>query len=91
VQLRSHAGGGARWRRSVYVPSRPIEVSLGLREFLPVDAPPTGLDAAAVDSLLFVIDTVNTAPGSGGELTVSALRVEGAEGAARQVRTVSSR
>lgn len=91
VQLRSHARGGARWRRSVYVPAGPIEASLGLREFVPVDAPPAGLDAAAVDSLLFVIDTVNTAPGSGGELTVSALRVEGAEGAARQVRTVSSR
>mgnify|MGYP006205831841 CR=1 FL=1 len=35
--------------------------------------------------------TVNAAPGSGGELTVSALRVEGAGSAARQVRTVSSR
>lgn len=91
VQLRSHARDGARWRRSVYVPAAPAEVSLGLREFLPVDAPPTGLDAAAVDSLLFVVDTVNTAPGSGGELTVSALRVEGTASPARQVRTVSSR
>jgi hypothetical protein len=91
VQLRSHAHGGARWRRSVYVPAGPIEVSLGLRTFVPVDAPPTGLDPAAIDSLLFVIDTVNTKPGSRGELTVSALRVEGAAGAAGQVRTVSSR
>jgi hypothetical protein len=55
-----------------------------------VDDPPSTLDTAAIDSVLFVVDTVNTAPGSRGELWVSALRVEGAT-AAGQVRTVNSR
>jgi hypothetical protein len=91
VQLRSHARGGTRWRRSVYVAGEPAEISLALREFLPVDASAAALAIAAVDSLLFVVDTINAAPGSRGELSVSALRVEGADASGRQVRTVSSR
>jgi hypothetical protein len=91
VQLRSHARGGTRWRRSVYVAGEPAEISLALREFLPVDPSAAALDVAAVDSLLFVVDTINAAPGSRGELSVSALRVESADGPGRQVRTVSSR
>lgn len=78
VQLRSHARGGARWRRSVYLSATPAEISVPLREMTPVDEPPSALDVIAIDSLLFVVDTVNTAPGSRGELWVSALRVEGA-------------
>lgn len=88
VQLRSHARGGARWRRSVYLSATPAAVAVPLGEMTPVDEPPSALDPAAIDSVLFVVDTVNTAPGSGGEIWVSALR---AEGAGRQVRTVSSR
>ena len=90
VQLRSHARHGARWRRSVYVSGTPAVISIPLREFTPVGDPPTAVDPSVIDSLLFVIDTVNTAPGSRGEVSVSALRVEGVE-ASRQVRTVSSR
>jgi hypothetical protein len=91
VQLRSHARGGARWRRSVHLSATPSDISVPLREMTPVDDPPTALDTAAIDSLLFVVDTVNTAPGSRGELSVSALRVEGADEPARQVRTVSNK
>lgn len=91
VQLRSHARGGARWRRSVYVPLAPSEISLALREFVAVDSPATALDLDVIDSLLFVVDTVNAAPGSRGELTLSALRAEGPAAGARQVRTVNSR
>ena len=90
LQLRSHARGGARWRRSVFLSAAPTDVSIPLRELTPVDDPPGALDTAAIDSVLFVVDTVNTAPGSRGELWVSALRVEGAT-AAGQVRTVNSR
>ena len=91
VQLRSHARGGARWRRSVYLSATATELSVPLRELTPVDAPASALDPAVIDSLLFVVDTVNTAPGSRGELWVSALRVEGVDPSARQVRTVNSR
>lgn len=91
VQLRSHTRGGARWRRSIYLPAAATEFSVPLREMLPVDVPPAPLDQAAIDSVLFVVDTVNTEPGSRGEVWVSALRIEGADQQARQVRTVSSR
>ena len=34
---------------------------------------------AKVDAILFVVDTVNTVPGSAGEVWVSEVRAEGAE------------
>jgi hypothetical protein len=77
VQLRSHARGGARWRRSVFLSATPSDISIPLREMTPVDEPPTALDLADIDSVLFVVDTVNTAPGSRGALWVSGLRAEG--------------
>lgn len=75
----------------MYLPAAATEFSVPLREMLPVDVPPAPLDQAAIDSVLFVVDTVNTEPGSRGEVWVSALRIEGADQQARQVRTVSSR
>jgi hypothetical protein len=78
VQLRSPEGAGRRWQRSVYVSPSPSAISVPLRELTPVDAAAgTAIDVAAVDTILLVIDTVNTAPGAAGELTVSELRVEG--------------
>ena len=79
VQLRLSASG-ARWQRSVPVSPSPREVSVGVRELTPIDAQPgTPLDLSAVDAILIVIDTVNTAPGSAGEVWVSELRAEGVE------------
>ena len=77
VQLRLSASG-ARWQRSVPVSPSPREVSVAVRELTPIDAQPgTPLDLGAVDAILIVIDTVNTAPGSAGEVWVSELRAEG--------------
>ena len=77
VQLRM-SESGARWQRSVAVSPSPREVSVAVRELTPIDAPPgTPLDLTAVDTILIVVDTVNTAPGSAGEVWISELRVEG--------------
>ncbi len=77
VQLRT-SGSGARWQRSVAVSPSPREVSVAVRELTPIEAPPgTRLDLTAVDTILIVVDTVNTAPGSSGEVWISELRVEG--------------
>lgn len=77
VQLRLSATG-ARWHRSVYLSPNPTEVSVAVRELTPIDAEAgTPLDLDAVDAILIVVDTVNTAPGSAGEVWVSELRVEG--------------
>jgi hypothetical protein len=57
----------------------------------PVDDPAAALEPADIDSVLFVVDTVNTPPGGRGVLQVSGLRVEGAAEGVGQVRTVKSR
>jgi hypothetical protein len=69
VQLRASAEqGSGRWRRSVYLDENARTVTVPFTEFRPVRA---GLAAAAplgsVTSLLFVLDTMNTALGSNGE------------------------
>ena len=72
VQLRTGAGVRAgRWHRSVYLDETPRTVHLPFSSFAPVqgDLPETApLDA--VMSLLFVVDTLNTAPGSSGEFWI---------------------
>ena len=79
VQLRAPSGlEGERWRRSVYLDNNPREVRVALDEMTP--AGPTRTHTVSLplaDNLLFVVDTVNTAPGTAGEFTVSGLRVEG--------------
>ena len=69
VQLRvSEQQGSGRWRRSVYLDETPRTIAVPFAEFRPVQnglsaAPPLG----SVMSLLFVLDTMNTALGSNGE------------------------
>ena len=88
VQVRLSATG-ARWQRSVALSTSPSDVSVALRELTPVDAEPgTPLDLGGVDAILVVVDTVNTAPGSAGEVWISELRAEGMDD---QVRTVRSK
>ena len=78
VQLRVPEGKGLRWQRSLYLSTEPVEHSIALREMTPIEAPPgTPLDLAHVDSILFVVDTVNTTPGAAGEIWVSQLEIAG--------------
>lgn len=82
VQLRL-SGSGARWHRSVALSPSPREVSIAARELMPIDAQPgSPLDLGAVDTILIVVDTVNTIPGASGEVWISELRVEGMNEAA---------
>jgi hypothetical protein len=69
VQLRASAEqGSGRWRRSVYLDESARTITVPFAEFRPVRA---GLDVApplpSIASLLFVLDTLNTALGSNGE------------------------
>ncbi len=72
VQLRApNSGGGERWYRSVYLDETPREVTVFFDDLSPKE--PTGpkpLDLADVRSVLFVVDTVNTALGSNGQFWV---------------------
>ena len=59
VQAR-HPGTGARWRRSVYLDATPRDITVAFEEMIPVAASGT-FDPAATDTILFVVDTMNTA------------------------------
>lgn len=72
VQLRAPVGNTERWGVTFYADAAPRLIDLPLRSFRPIgltsfDEPP--LDR--VESLLFVVDTLNTLPGSRGSLTFS--------------------
>ena len=72
VQLRAPVGNTERWGTTFYADAGERTVDLPLRAFLPIgvtssDQPP--LDR--VDSLLFVVDTLNFLPGTSGSLVLS--------------------
>ena len=72
VQLRAPVGNTERWGRTFYADTGPRIVDLALATFAPIGVtsssqPP--LDR--VDSLLFVVDTLNTLPGRSGNITIT--------------------
>jgi hypothetical protein len=78
VQLRvAGQGDGRRWRRSVYVDNTLGEFSVPLEEMTPVE-PALGPhpDLGRVDTLLFVLDTVNLQPGSQRTIRLERVRLE---------------
>ena len=75
VQLRSPGGEGERWRRSVYLDSTPRRVDVAFDDFRPVGS--TGAsrpELSKIDSILFVVDTINNKVGSNGQIQVSDIR-----------------
>ena len=70
VQLRAPRGGdGDRWRRSVYLDETPREITVRFDDMRRVsDASPERPALADVRDVLFVVDTVNTAPGGTGQV-----------------------
>lgn len=72
TQLRATVGTTERWGRTFYTDEQERTVDLRLDGFRPI-----GGNAAAkpqldkVDSLLFVVDTLNTLPGAKGTVTIS--------------------
>lgn len=66
-----------RWRHSVYVDETPRLISLRIQDFEPAERPTTSLrpNAVPLSSLLVVIDTVNSRPGTAGEVSISDLRL----------------
>jgi hypothetical protein len=75
VQVRAPAGAddpGERWQDSVYVDAAPRDYTVALRGLSPVGATNTPLPRfSEVRSLLLVIDSVNTRPGTSGRVWIS--------------------
>jgi hypothetical protein len=77
VQFRLPGGrDGERWGRSVYIDTTPRPITVRM-----VDVVPQGFSAtrrpvvARIKSVLFVVDTLNTAPGSHGVVELSDIRL----------------
>jgi hypothetical protein len=79
VQVRGENGtpDGERWHRSVFVDTTLREVSVRFDDMRPRGATQTPRPRLeAVRSLLFVVDTVNTASGSAGQVSIDEVRYE---------------
>lgn len=76
VQLRETAGeADHRWQRSVYLDPEPREVIVYFDDLRPVGMTPRDLPTLAnVDSILFVVDTVNTPLGGSGRIWIDDVR-----------------
>ena len=71
VQLRSPAGGGRRWGRSIYLDTTPRAITLPLAAFLPLEpGTPQQPALSEVTALLLVADTTHARPGDHGVVTV---------------------
>jgi hypothetical protein len=78
VQLRQPAGrDGHRWRRSVYLDNVARDITVLFGDMRPV-AETGGLkpDMGKIEDLLFVVDTINTRPGTAGAVTFESLSLE---------------
>jgi hypothetical protein len=73
--LRGSAGDDERWRRSVYLDTVRRTIDLAFEDFRSVNLNSTSrLDLSKIESVLFVIDTVNTKVGSNGEIQLDDIR-----------------
>lgn len=73
VQVRLPIGDtGERWRRSIYLDGTPRILTLRLEEFEPADGPTTRRPVAArLQTLLMVVDTLNSVTGTSGTIWMS--------------------
>ena len=74
IQAR-HPQSGDRWQRSIYLDAEPRDVIVRFAAMTPVGSSRT-FDPALANTLLFVVDTTNTLPGTAGSFTLENLRVE---------------
>lgn len=70
VQLRAPGAAGERWRRSVYLDDTPRTVSVFFDDMTPVGEAAPRPSLGRIESVLWVVDTVNTKPGSNGRVWI---------------------
>jgi hypothetical protein len=76
VQVRRPSTGD-RWQRSVYLDKSARDIVIPFAEMTAVGSNSNArFTPSDIDTILFVVDTTNTAPASAGRFTVSDLRVE---------------
>ena len=84
VQLR--VPDGRRWQRSVYLDETPREIIVPIEEMTSVAGGGRRAHIERADALLFVVDTVNTPPGTAGETWLDSLRWQQAKDEGRRTK-----
>ena len=77
LSLQARKPSGDRWQRSIYVDATARAFVVPFTELRPV--PGTAAPhfvPADIDTVLFVVDTTNTQPGSAGRFDISDLKVD---------------
>ena len=75
VQLRASGAADSRWRRSVYVDQMPRMIEVPFADFHAISTSmPEHPDLSQIDSVMFVIDTVNTKIGSNGQIQIDDIK-----------------
>ena len=70
VQLRAR-GTGERWHRSVYLDTVPRQVAIPFDDMTPSGAARNARpEPGTIESVLWVVDTVNTSPGTSGQIWI---------------------
>ncbi len=79
VQFRiAEPTGGERWQRSVYLDEQPRDVTVFLDDVRPIGPTSSWLpNLSRVSTVLFVVDTVNTPPGTSGVVHLEDVRWAG--------------
>jgi len=74
VQLRpAGRNNPPRWQRSVYLDQSPRTITVLFADLRPVPrTAPAAVPLPAIDAIMFVVDTNNTAPGTAGVVTIVA-------------------
>jgi hypothetical protein len=75
---------GRRWQRSVFVDETPREIVVPTSEMTSVGPGRRRMHLERADSLLFVVDTVNTPPGTAGETWIDSIRWQQAKNEGRR-------
>jgi hypothetical protein len=75
VQIRQAGEDAHRWHRSVYADSTDREVTVFFDDMRPqAGAPPGQPPLRDIRSILFVVDSVNTKVGTGGQVVIDRVR-----------------
>jgi hypothetical protein len=67
---------GERWQRSIYLDRTRQEIWVPFRNMSPVGHTTLKFDPKDIDTVLFVVDTTNSAPGTSGSFTLHDIRSE---------------
>jgi hypothetical protein len=75
ISVQARRPSGARWQRSIYLDEHTRTIVVPFDQMVLVGGTSEHFVPADIDTVLFVVDTANTAPGSQGRFEIGELNV----------------